>query len=481
MLTLKTQGILFLAFFVLCGTKGFTQASFAETSLVYSTGDSQKPADTTRLFTIREIVIDGNKRSKEKIILRELPFSIDQQYPLHVLIGKFESAKQHLLNTGLFETVTVSLTSASGNDASVMVNLKERWYFFPVPFLDVVDNSLQEWSKNMDFNRINYGLKLKHKNISGLNDRLNLDLVNGYTKGLSLRYEGLPLDYKLDWSANFCFSSGSNRDLAYNTIDNKQVSFNGGDRFVYSYLHTSFSVSYRPAIKTRHTMGLAWHSEQFMDTIGQLNVHFMNNQQKISYPELYYHMQYQDLNFVPYPTKGYAADFLFQKKGWNKSFDLWQLTARTTAYKQLNTKYFLNAGLTGIIKLPFDQPWSQKQFVGHNNMFLQGYEDYVIDGVAGGFGKAGINRSLVNTHVRINSKRVSQINDIPVKLYGKIFGNTGYIYNKQPGNNTLNNQLLYSGGIGVDIVLFYDVIFRFEYSFNHLGQNGLYLHDKNTL
>jgi outer membrane protein assembly factor BamA len=481
MLTLKTPTLIVIALFVLAGPKCYAQAAFAESSIIYSTGEARELSDTTHLFTRKEIVIEGNKKTKDKIILRELSFGLDEQYPLNVLIAKFQMAKVQLLNTTLFETVTVSLVSLEKDGASVLVSVKERWYFFPMPFADVVDNSLQEWSKHMDFNRINYGVKLKHKNISGLNDRLYLDLVNGYTKGVSLRYEGLPLDYNLNWSASFCFSSGMNRDLAYNTINDKQVAFNGGDRFVYSYTHTGLSVSYRPAIKTTHSIGLSYHTEKFMDTISQLNDHFMNNKTSVSYPELYYNMQYQDLNFRPYPTKGYAANILFQKKGWNVPLNVWQLTARTAAYKELNTKYFLHAGLTGVIKLPFDQPWSQKQFVGHNNMFLQGYEEYVIDGVAGGFGKASINRSLVNRHFSIPSRIFQRINDIPIRIYGKFFGNAGYIYNKLPGDNSLNNRMLYSGGIGLDVVLFYDVIFRFEYSINHLGQNGLYLHDRNTL
>ena len=481
MLTGKTQKFLLCVLLVLAGTTANAQHGFAEKQVIYSTDGTMAVADTTVFFTIKEIAIEGNRRTKNKIVLRELPFRQEEKYPLHVLIGMFAAAKSQLLNTTLFESVTVSMKSLEGSDAAVLVSVKERWYFFPEPIVDVVDNSLQEWSKKMDFNRINYGVKLKHKNISGLNDKLYIDLVNGYTKGLGLRYQGLPLDYNLRWSAAFSFATGKNRDITYNTVDNKQVAFNGGDRFVYSYTHTAAAVSYRPAIKTRHTLGLAYHTEKFSDTIGSLNKDFMNSYTRVAYPELYYHMEYRDLNFLPYPTKGYFADVLFQKKGLNDPLNVWQLTAKSAMYRELGPKYFFHVSVTGILKLPFDQPWSQKQFLGQNGMFLQGYEDYVVNGVAGGFSKAGFNRRMINTNIRIPSKRFTRINDIPVKVYGKIFGNAGYVYNKQPGENTLNNKMLYSGGFGIDIVLFYDVTFRFEYSINHLGQNGLYLHNRNSL
>ena len=42
--------------------------------------------------------------------------------------------------------------------------------------------------------------------------------------------------------------------------------------------------------------------------------------------------------------------------------------------------------------------------------------------------------------------------------------------------NSLVNSFLYTGGFGIDVVTFYDLVFRFEYSFNQLGQSGLFFH-----
>ena len=46
--------------------------------------------------------------------------------------------------------------------------------------------------------------------------------------------------------------------------------------------------------------------------------------------------------------------------------------------------------------------------------------------------------------------------------------------------NTLNNKMLYTGGIGLDIISIYDVVLRIEYSFNQLNQNGLFVHKADT-
>ena len=67
-----------------------------------------------------------------------------------------------------------------------------------------------------------------------------------------------------------------------------------------------------------------------------------------------------------------------------------------------------------------------------------------------------------------------------MKVYAKIYGNAGYIYDPEPGYmNRLNNSFLFSGGFGLDFVTFYDFIFKVEFTFNRIGQNGLYLHRKN--
>ena len=36
--------------------------------------------------------------------------------------------------------------------------------------------------------------------------------------------------------------------------------------------------------------------------------------------------------------------------------------------------------------------------------------------------------------------------------------------------------MLYSAGVGLDIIAFADLVIKIEWSFNEIGQNGLYLH-----
>jgi hypothetical protein len=133
----------------------------------------------------------------------------------------------------------------------------------------------------------------------------------------------------------------------------------------------------------------------------------------------------------------------------------------------------------GSIKLPMKQPYFHQRFLGYQDVGLQGFEYYVIDGVAGGYTKATLSREMVNFKIRIPPmKKGKEAEYIPFRIFAKMYGNTGYVHNPQPGENALSNKMLYSWGLGIDILSFYDVTFKLEWSFNQLGQNGLFLHRK---
>src|SRR5687768_2564442 len=455
----------------------------ADRQILYSTEDSNTPTDTTHLFIIKAITVEGNKHTKTSTILREVSFYEGSGYSLPLLVRKFAQAKKQLMSTALFQDVIVSLKSLEGYDAHVNIEVKERWYIFPVPFIKTVDRSFGEWVKeqNMDMDRVNYGIRVKHYNATGRNDKLSLYFMNGYTKQLSLEYKGLILDPKQQWTSGLGMALGKNKQLDYITTDNKRKFFKSEQTFVHSFFNSYLEFSYRRAIKTKHTFGASYQSFTIPDTILTINPTFSPNKQStIRYPELYYTLNHFNVDYIPFPVKGYVAEISLRKRGLSSDMNLWQLTAKGSGMWQLNDKYFFNLRVAGGLKLPFkNQPYINQQFLGWNDMFLQGYEYYVVNGVAGGYVKPSFSREIVNTVFHIPSGKIKKLNHIPFRLYAKVYGNAGYVYNPEPGDNLLCNRMLYSAGIGLDMVTFYDFIIRFEWSFNQLGQNDIYLHRKN--
>jgi outer membrane protein assembly factor BamA len=457
----------------------------ASGNLVYSTDSnavfSSAGGDTTSLFTIRKVLISGNEKTHPDIIMRELSFGINENYTLEEVTAVFLRSRKNLMNTGLFREVIVSLERIEGYDVYVNVSVDEKWYIWPKPFVKPVDKTFHEWwnEQDRDMDRINYGLRLTHDNFTGRNDKLKINFMNGYTKQLSVQYYGLFLDNQLKWSVNGGVSIGKNREVNYMTQENKPVPIRDRDRYLRSYVNWFAEISYRPAIKTRHTFGIGFNYEEVADTVFKLNPHYSTRSDITRYPELFYRMSYFDVDFIPYPTKGFIGEIILRKKGINDPVNLWQLQARGSKTWPLGPKYFFNASAVGMLKLPFKQPYITNQFIGYDGQYLQGYEYYVIDGIAGGYAKATLTRQIINTEIPLSSKKIRKLNDIPLKIYLKTFVNAGYVRCNQPGYNEFNNRLLHSGGIGLDIVVFTDFVIKLDWSFNCLGENGLYLHRRN--
>jgi outer membrane protein assembly factor BamA len=456
----------------------YAQGSQAVSDNIFSTRDSAVIKDTNRQFVIRNIFIEGNDRTRISTITRELSFHEKEAYPLNVIIEKFYESRKQLMNTGLFTNVVVSLKSLQGYDVYVKIEVEEKWYVYPLPFLRAVDKSFHQWwtEKNRSFDRVNYGIKITDYNFTGRNDKLDVKLMGGFTRQIAIDYYNLFLDRGLKWSASAGFDLGQNREINYITLDNKQVSFRNQDHYLNSYINSFMQLSWRPAIKTKHSFRVGYSYNDIADTISKLNPHFSNNKNIIRYLDLSYTLSYRDVDYIYYPTSGYMGDLKLMRQGFNDPVNLWQITAKGSASWPVGTNYFFNLAAAGVLKLPFRQPYITKQLIGYDDLFLQGYEYYVIDGVAGGYTKATISRPVWQTHISLPSKKIKELNYIPLKLYAKTFINMGYVYNPEAGPNLLNNRMLYSAGIGLDIVASTDFVIKIEWSFNQLGQNGVYLH-----
>lgn len=438
------------------------------------------PTDTiTDKITIGNIDIAGNKKTKDVIILREIPFKTGDQFPMKVLLEKFADGKKQLLNTRLFNAVIVAADHFEGQVVHVKIIVRERWYFFPVPYFSFVDRNLNQWlvEHHASLKRVNYGAKLYYNNTTGRNDNLKLKVTNGYTKQLSLNYDRLYFDKKMKWGGKFFMDAGKNKEVNYATENNKQAFYKDENVFTRKFLKTYLEVSYRRAIKARHSFGIGFTQETVADTVTRLNPdYFSNGKNRLSFPELRYTMDYYDVNYIPYPTKGYIVQLNFFKKGVNKNMNSWEWQAKGSAYWPVAPKTFLTLTLIGQLKLPFHQPYYNKRVLGYGDSYLQGYEYYVVDGVAGGIAKTTLSRELANFSINLFGKNGKKGIRIPFRIFGKIYGNTGYVHNPQPNNNSLTNKMLYSGGFGIDILTLYDVTFKLEYSFNAIGENGLFLH-----
>jgi len=430
------------------------------------------------LLLVADIAIIGNKKTKPYIINREIPFKQGDYITKKDLEAKLELARQQIINTSLFVYVDVYVSSQAGELVFIRVDVKERWYLFPLPYFKLVDRNFNQWwvEEHHSFKRVNYGLKFMQNNVSGRNDMLNIFLITGYNHQVDLQYLQPFADRALKSGFDIHFLYSEQHEMNVGTDFSKQAFFKENDSYTRKTVRVEAGYLYRPAIKTRHTFKISYVHEEIADSILKINPnYFFGNVKKISFPEISYGLKYFDVDNIAYPLQGFAGDLYLLQRGFSKNMEMTQLQVHGSYSFPFvaNTNLQLQAG--GIVRVPFKQPFYNQQLFGYGDIFLRGLEYYVVDGVAGFVGRATERKKLFTLTLKPKLKK-KELAPIPFKFYLKAFSDVGYGYSQNPGNSLLNNKWLYTYGFGLDIVSLYDAVFKFEYSFNQLGERGLFFH-----
>ncbi|MEN9685404.1 MAG: hypothetical protein RLZZ28_1190 [Bacteroidota bacterium] len=442
-------------------------------------------ADSTQLkyntVIIGDILFQGNKKTKSFIIQRELPFLKGDQFLVTDLPRLLKIAQQQVMNTSLFVDVKVSVTNQKDSIVTITVDTKERWYLFPLPYFRLIDRNFNQWlvEQKASLERVNYGIKFIQNNVSGRNDNLDIWLITGYTQQFTIRYNLPFFDKKLKSGFNIGFLSATQKELNYATGDNKQL-FYKQEETVKKIQRYDFTYSYRPGVKQRHYFRISYNNEEVADTILKINpLYFPEKKNRLSYLDFSYQFKYYNADYNSYPTKGYLLEGNIYRRGFDNTTGFWQLGGRAVYAIPFNKTSFLHLEGFAFIKSPFTSFYSNERLFGYGYVNLRGLEYNVVDGMYGAALKTTLHKQLIS-FVLNNPVRSKTHDKIPFRIYLKTYGDLGYGYAANPNpSNTLNNKLLRSWGIGMDIVSIYDFVFKIEYSFNQLGRDGVYLHSRN--
>ncbi|WP_346235921.1 POTRA domain-containing protein [Niabella insulamsoli] len=486
------------SFLSVCGQIDSTGLSVVDSAKTPSpTGSNNFLVDSIiRLYpdssiVVRHINFIGNKKTRRVIMLRELPFAEGDSIKISEMPALLSQAKRQLLNLSLFliKDFDIAVTSNRAPFVDITIKVKERWYLLPLPHLKPIDRNLNEWlfERGASASRLDYGVKLMYDNATGNNDKLRFYFVTGYTKQLLLSYNRPYIDKNLKWGMNMSLALGKTHEINYGTgrvgdSANRQLFYSDRNGYPRNFFEGAVELFYRPAFFTRHVFGLGYNTLRVADSVILKNPYYLNHgATSLKYPEIYYKLIYQNLDYIPYPTKGYAGEIYLLKQGFNSKMNVWQLAVKGQGSWHLGQKLFYSISALGSIRVPFDQPYVNSQLLGYGDLNLRGYEPYVIDGVAGGIVNATLSKQLANFSLNLPlPKAIKKYTStlIPLKIYGKVYGNMGYAHNPQPWAGSLSNRMLFGGGFGLDIFTDYDFTLKLEFSFNQLGQNGLYLHKK---
>ncbi len=432
------------------------------------------------LFRFDSIQISGNKITQDQIILRELEFQVGDSISPAKLLETINNSKNNLHNTYLFNFVEVEYRMV-GFSVIVFIDVTERWYIWPTPILEIAERNFPTWLKDPSLKELNYGMYLNWNNFRGRKELLRFKARFGYKEQFELLYSKPNIDKAQKHGVKIIINQFRQHEAQIRNEMNKPVYYSNDSRYIYQNFSASGEYIYRPKHYATHHLRFSYNTLTFVED--SLRLEFMGSaDEKLSWFGFDYVFDYDKRDFKIYPLHGYLfrAEFLRRGLGIIPDFNeakSYLYLIGSLNYELMPRVYFENAAKLRITK-DENLPGFYSHALGYTT-YLRGFEYYTIDGNAYAIGINNLKYNIIPTRkFQFSLLPWEQFSKIHIALYSNIFFDIAYVEGRYYNvlGNTLTNKLLYSTGLGIDIVSYYDQVFRFEFTLNSLGEKGFYLH-----
>jgi len=435
---------------------------------------------------IEKIELKGQKKTRPKTILRELDFSVGDTIPLTELPERLERNQQFLMNTGLFTRASIVYKNWEGatNHITLLIEVSENWFIYPFPIFELADRNFNVWWQeyNHAINRINFGVRFYHTNLTGRGDLMKLVTQYGFTQKYELEYT-LPTFNKaqsLGIFTNLLYTR--NKEIGYATLEDKLRFFRSDTDVLLKRFRVGGGLIHRPNLFFSQRFLVYFHRNQIHESVRQeLNPDFFLHGLTQRYFSIQYEATLDRRDIHAYPTKGFLVALLAQKDGLGVFGDLnaSYLTAYAKKYFPLGSRFILEQ--IGKGRFAFNrekQPYYNSIALGYELDFVRGYEFYVMDGLDYFYTKTSLKFNILSWRYDFGKLMpLKPFKVIPVRVYLSLNHDLGYVNNPfYSETNTLANEWLQGYGAGIDFVIYNDKVLQVEYSRNRLGEQGIFLH-----
>lgn len=444
------------------------------------------PADSVREYVqVGRIVVIGNKRTKKGIILREMQVSSGDVFEVTELQAALQEDQKRILNTRLFHTVKVTLLPSSLGVAEVLVDVNERWYFFPIPIFELVDRNFNDWwtNRNRDLSRTNYGLKLYQKNTTGVNDALRLTFQFGFTKQFGIRYDLPYVDKAKRHGISLLADYSENKNVAWRTVDHIPE-FYDSEQKLRIRRRAGVGYQFRNSFYVTHNAFLIYNHSTIDDSLAILNPnYFKDGELSQRFFTLSYSFRIDRRDYTGYALEGHWLEATIIKAGLGiyDDVDKTEINLEMARYAALGRNYYLANYTSFLLSTPNEQPYANYSALGYRSSMIRGYELYLVEGQHYFVNRTTLKKQLFSTKFYLKPMPLEQFRHVPLAVYLKTYFDMGYVQNldryEESGRNTrLANRYLFGTGLGLDIVTAYDLVLRLEYSLNRESETGFFLH-----
>jgi len=428
----------------------------------------------TNFYFISKIKIEGNKKTKKNIIIRELSINEGDKLNKSKILEIIEEEKRKLINTDLFNEVDLKIKIIDNNEIEIHIILIESLYVLPSIIFELSDRNFNDWWENFnhDLSRINYGAGLLHYNLSGRADEFEFSFRGGFIREVYSSYYIPYISKKQKGGLELSFNLIDYDHLNYG-INNHVPIFYKSKNSLKKEITTSIEYSHRESFYNYHYFIIEHNNFKINDTLKTLNDRYYLDKNMINSINVGYEFDRDFRDIKNYPLNGFRLNIQIKKNGLGIFDDInkWKAKIYYSNYQSLKNKTYFSFNISSLYSSE-NQP-----FLLYESLYkIRGFEKYLINGYSYLTYRNTLKRNIFSkTYSRDGEKFIKKIKNIPLSLYFKIFYDSGYIweYKNQNNNNFLNNKYIYSYGIGLDLITIKNISFSSELSRNSLNEFNL--------
>ena len=448
---------------------------------------------------LKEVSLTGNKKTKAHYIIRELDFKIGDTLSVVLsssksnrklkrtiledsseLVLRMNYSRENIINTKLFLTVNLGIEQIKGNSYRLLIDVTERHYWWIFPVVKLNAPNFNEWLRDMDLSDVSMGLFFSQNNLFGISHQTSIVAYAGKSYGAAF-------GYRIPWIGNgkktgltFAAAYQNLYTAEYGSFENKRQMLYDNNAIQNVKIGAVFT--FRPDLYHYGTIKLTGEWVQISDSLFSLDNDFLakGEKQNVSL-SIYVDYSYDSRNNHSYPLKGNHLKVFLNKQGMglaSKDVDYFFYGIDFRFYQSLGKKWYVAEMFKLENSSGEDHPYYyQLNMTNKKTDYIRGYDLYTLKGDQMYYFRNNLKYELIKPSRKKvkKGKEDNKFKALQYAFYLNAFADAGYVTNKFTENNPYNNKMLFSCGLGIDFVTYYDMVLRFAYAFTSIGTSGFFI------
>jgi outer membrane protein assembly factor BamA len=447
---------------------------------------------------ITGLEITGNDLTRDRIITRELDFKIGDSLSTVFKTGgldlnlkrfapadsselklRMQYSRENIINTKLFLTNNLTLQQIDSNRYKLKIDVNERHYWWLFPVIKINTPNINEWLRNPDWSSVSMGLFFSHNNLWGLSHQFSTIAFFGksYTIGLGYYIPWIGKGQKVGLKMGAAYQNLYT--VEYGSVENKrQMLYESNSQ---QDVKVTAALNFRPGLYNYSTLKVYWEWINISDSLFDLNPNYLaKNKHTNTSLSLYADYYYDSRNSHSYPLKGNMLRIFLDKKGLgfvSRDVDIFYYGIDFHFYQTITKKFYVAEMVKAVNSSGENYPFYYQQNLTEHKDFIRGYDLYTVTGDQMYYFRSNFKYELIKPNVKKTKPGAekSKFKSLQYAFYLNTFADCGYVTDKFSENQPLDNKMLYSWGVGLDFVSYYDLVLRFEYAWNSVGTSGFFI------